>query len=155
MSRDEELPLPLVFPHQHANLLRIPARRFELRLCVEVLEQEPDGRFHPVPFQLPQPDLVDHRRREHGLVLRHLGMGVGAEVAYDLVARDAHADGSPDGLAGYFAGDHIGIPGYQAGEELQDGDLEVGRGVGVDAVVGFDDDEAAVFVRGGCEGGRA
>lgn len=77
------------------------------------------------------------------------------EIAYDLIARDAHADGAADGLARHFSGDHVWVPRYEAGEELQDGDLEVGRCVGVDAVVGFDDDEAAVLVRGGCEGGGA
>ena len=82
-------------------------------------------------------------------------MGVGGEVAYDLVARDAHADGAADGLAGDFSGDHVWIARYEAGEELQDGNLEVGGGVGVDAVVGLDDDEAAVFLCGGSEGGGA
>ena len=82
-------------------------------------------------------------------------MGVRGQVADDLVARDAHADGAADGLAGYFAGDHVWIARDESGEELQDGDLEVGGGVGVDTVVGFDDDEAAVFLCGGGEGGGA
>lgn len=77
---------------------------------------------------------------------------MGGEIAYDLVARDAHADGAADRLAGHFAGDHVRIACYEAGEELQDGDLEVGGGVGVDAVVGFDDNEPAVFLGGGSEG---
>ena len=145
MPRDEELPLPIMPPHQHPNLLRVPTRRLKLRLCVEILEQEPHRRLHPIPFQLPQPDLVDHRGGKHRLVLGHLRMGVGGEVAYDLVARDAHADGAADGLAGDFSGDHVWIARYEAGEELQDGDLEVGGGVGVDSVVGLYDDEAAVL----------
>ena len=82
-------------------------------------------------------------------------MGVGGEVADDLVARDAHADGAADGFAGHFSGDHVGVARYEAGEELQDGDLEVGGCVGVDAVVGFNDDEAAVFVGRGGKGGRS
>ena len=153
MPRDEELPLPLMPPHQHPNLLRIPTRRLKLRLRVEILEQEPNRCLHPIPFQLPQPYLVDYRGGKHGLILRHLRMGVGGEVAYDLVARDAHADGAADGLAGYFSGDHVWIACDEAGEELQDGDLEIGGGVGVYAVVGLDDDEAAVFFCGGGEGG--
>ena len=80
---------------------------------------------------------------------------MGGEVAYDLVARDAHADGAADGLAGYFSGDHVWIARYEAGEELQDGDLKVGGGVGINAVVGLDDDEAAVFICRGREGGGA
>ena len=82
-------------------------------------------------------------------------MRVRGEVADDLVARDAHADGAANGLARHLAGDHVRVARDEAGEELQDGDLEVGRSVGVDAVVGFDDDEAAVLVRGGGEGGGA
>ena len=153
MPRDEELALPLMFPHQDANLLRVPTGRLELGLRVEILEQEPDRRLHAVAFELPQPDLVHHRGRERGLFLGHLGVGVGGEVADDLVARDAHAHGAADGLARHFARDHVWVAGDEAGEELEDGDLEVGRGVGVDAVVGFDDDEAAVFFGGGGEGG--
>ncbi len=82
-------------------------------------------------------------------------MGVGGEIAYDLIARDAHADGPADGFAGHFSGDHVGIAGYEAGEELEDGDLEIGGGIGVDTVISFDDDEASVLVCGGSEGGRA
>ena len=63
-----------------------------------------------------------------------------------MIGGDAHADGAADGFAGDLAGDHVGVAGNEAGEELEDGDLEVGGGVGVDAVVGFDDDEAAFGV---------
>ena len=153
MPRDEKLPLPLMLPHQNANLLRIPTGGLELRLREEILEQEPDRRLHAIPLQLPQADLVDDRGRKRGLLLGHLRVGVGGEVADDLVARDAHADGSPDGFARYFSRDHVGVAGDEAGEEAEDGDLEVRGRVGVDAVVGFDDDEAAVFVGGGGEGG--
>lgn len=77
-----------------------------------------------------------------------------SEIANYLVACDAHADGSADGFAGYFPGDHIGIASYEASEKLDNGDLETGRGVGVDAIVGFDNDEASIVVCGGGEGGR-
>ena len=76
------------------------------------------------------------------------------EVAYDLIACDAHTDGSADGFPGHFPRDHVGIAGDQAGEELEDGYLEIGRGVGVDAVIGFDDDEASTAISGGSEGRR-
>ena len=75
------------------------------------------------------------------------------EVAYDLIACDAHTDSSADGFAGYFSSHHVRITCNQAGEKLQDGDLEVGGGVGVDTVVGFDDNEAPILVCGGSEGG--
>lgn len=78
-------------------------------------------------------------------------MRVRGQVRYDLVGRDAHTDGFADGFAGDFAGDHIGVADLEAGEELQNGDLQVGGGVGVDAVVGFDDDEAG-GVGGGSRG---
>lgn len=68
----------------------------------------------------------------------------------------SHGYGAADRFAGYFSGDHVWVAGYEAGEELEDGDLEVGGGVGVDAVVGFDDDEAnfcAAIGRGGGGGG--
>ena len=75
------------------------------------------------------------------------------EVADDLIARDAHANSPADGLARDFAGDHVGIARDEAGEELEDGDLQVRGCVSVDAVVGFDDDEALVIVCGRGERG--
>lgn len=38
MSRNEELPLPFVLPHQDANFLRISTRCFEFCLCIEIFE---------------------------------------------------------------------------------------------------------------------
>ncbi len=76
------------------------------------------------------------------------------EIADYLVACDAHTDGSADGFAGHFPSDHVGIASYEAGEKLEDGDLKIGRGVGVDTVVGFNNDEASIIVCGGSEGGR-
>ena len=50
-------------------------------------------------------------------------MRVRGEETDDLVAGDAHADGAADGLAGDFSGNHVGVLGAEAGEELDDGDL--------------------------------
>ena len=74
-----------------------------------------------------------------------------------MVGGDAHGDGAADGFAGDFAGEHVWVAGEEAGEELEDGDLEGGGGVGVDAVVCFDDDEAGFcgVGTGGGEGGGA
>ncbi len=63
-----------------------------------------------------------------------------------MIGCDAHAYSAADGFAGDFPGDHVRVAGYEAGEELENGDLEVGGGIGVDAVVCFYDDEAAVGV---------
>ena len=153
VSRNEELLLPLMLPHQDTNLLRIPTGRIELGLSIEIFEQESNGCFHSIPFQLPQTYLINYRRWKDGLILCHLGMRVSSEIANYLVACDSHTDGSADGFAGYFSGDHVGIASYKAGEKLKDGDLEVGRGVGVDAVVSFDNDEASIVICGGSEGG--
>ena len=79
-------------------------------------------------------------------------MCVSGEVANYLIACDAHADGPADGFASHFPGDHVGIAGYEACEKLENGDLEIGRGVGVDAVVGFDNDEASIGICRGSEG---
>lgn len=78
-------------------------------------------------------------------------MGVRGEEADDLLARDPQAHGASDGFPGDFAGDHVRVPCGEAGEELQDGDLQLRGCVSVDAVVGLDDDEA--FAVGGAEGG--
>ena len=118
VARDEELALRLLLPDQDANLLGVPTGGLELGLGVEVLEQEADGGLHAVAFELPKADLVDDRGREDGLVLGHLRVGVGGEVADDLVARDAHADGAPDRLPRHFAGDHVRVARHEAGEEL-------------------------------------
>ena len=63
-----------------------------------------------------------------------------------MIGSDAHAYSAADGFAGDFAGDHVWVAGYEAGEQLEDGDLEVGGCVGVDTVVGFNDNEAAFGV---------
>ena len=80
---------------------------------------------------------------------------MGGEVAYDLIACDAHTDGSADGFAGYFSCNHVGIACYEAGEKLEDGNLEVRRCICIDSVVGLDDNEASVIVCCRGEGGRA
>lgn len=78
------------------------------------------------------------------------------QVRDDLVRGDAHGYGFADGFAGDFAGDHVWIARLEPGEELQDGDLQVRRGVGVDAVIGLDDYEPGrVCVRRGGGGGGA
>lgn len=70
-----------------------------------------------------------------------------------MVSGDAHGDSTADGFASEFPGDHVGVAGRQPGEEFEEGDLEVRGGVGVDTVVGLDDDEAAGLVGCGGEGG--
>ena len=77
-------------------------------------------------------------------------MRVRGEETDNLLARDAHSDGAADGLACDFTGDHVGISRLEVDEELEDGDLQVRGGVGVDAVVCLDDDEAVAV--GGAEG---
>lgn len=78
-------------------------------------------------------------------------MRVRGQKTDNLIARDAHADGAADRLARDLAGDHVGVAGREAAEELQDGDLQLRGCVGVDAVVGLDDDEALAV--GGAERG--
>lgn len=75
-------------------------------------------------------------------------MRVRGQVADDLLGRDAHADGAPDRFPRDLAGNHVGVPCLQTGEELEDGDLERGVGVGVNAVVGLYHNEAAAIVVG-------
>ena len=84
----------------------------------------------------------------------HLRVGVGGEVGDYLVGGDANFDGTLDGLFGHFASDEVGVAGAEVGEEGEEGGLQWGGGVGVDAVVGFDYDEAVgVGGGGGGEGG--
>ena len=71
------------------------------------------------------------------------------EEGDDLLRGDAHADGAADGFARDFARDHVWVAGVEADEELEDGNLELAGGVGVDSVVCFDDDEAFASVAGG------
>jgi len=70
---------------------------------------------------------------------------VDAEVVDDLVRGDPVCDSALDAPARQFGGDDVGETCAELGEEVQDRDGEWGVGVGVDAVVGFDDYEAAVF----------
>ena len=77
-------------------------------------------------------------------------MRVRGQETDNLLAGDAHADGAADGLSRDFAGDHVGVTRLEVDEELEDGNLQLGGGVGVDTVVCLDDDEAVAV--GGTEG---
>ena len=145
--RNEKFPITILPPHQHANLLGVSAWRLILCLIVELLEQEPPSRFHPVTLKLPQPYLIDYgRRQDSGILAVHLGMCVHGQVGDNLIAGDAHAHRFPDGIPGDFASHHVRILGRKAGEETEDGELQFRGGVGVDSVIRFYDDEAAVVV---------
>ncbi|KAA8577011.1 hypothetical protein EYC84_007027 [Monilinia fructicola] len=162
-ARDEEHPLGIVFPHQDAHLLGVSRTRLVLLLALEVLEEEAGHGLHALVFQLPETDLVDDRGGQDGTAvggrrgLDELGVRVRGEVADDLVRGDAVGDGEADRLARDAAADHVGVAAVELGEEGEDGDLQGGVGVGVETVVGLDDDEA--FLAGGrlgrgVEGGR-
>ncbi len=69
-------------------------------------------------------------------------MGVGLQVVDDLIAGDAGVDGAPDGFTCNPSRDHVRIPCREPREEREDGDGQRGCGVGVETVVGFDDDKA-------------
>lgn len=78
-------------------------------------------------------------------------MGVRGQETNDLLAGDTHAYSAADGFPGDFAGDHIRVAGGEAGEELEDGDLQLRGRVSVNAIICLDDDEA--FAVCGAEGG--
>lgn len=67
-------------------------------------------------------------------------MGVRGEKADDLVGRDAIGDGALHRLLGELAGDEVWETGGEAGEKVENGDMEEGIGVCVESVVGLDDD---------------
>ncbi|CAL3968880.1 unnamed protein product [Diplocarpon coronariae] len=147
MPRDEEEPFHVVLPHQHAVLVRILHARQILRLALEILEQEAGRSLHPLILNLPQPDLVHHRRRQDGAgvesrSLYQLRMCVCTEVGYYLIGCDAMGDGIGDRPPGETARDHVGVPDAKSGEEGQDSDLKRGVGVCVEPVVGLDYNEA-------------
>ena len=79
-------------------------------------------------------------------------MGVSIKEGDDLVGRYAHGNCTANRLPCYLPGHHVWVPGRQAGEELEDGDLKGGGCVCIDPVVCFDDDEAVGRFGGG---GRA
>lgn len=146
---EEEL-LGVALPHQHPNLLGIPREALILVSRIELLEEEALVRLHALILELPQPDLVDDGRRQHGFVVEggdavHLLVGVGREVADDLVRGDAVGDGGADGPAREAAGDHAGEAVAQVAKEREHGDLQRGGGVRVDAVVGLENDESLVL----------
>ena len=78
-------------------------------------------------------------------------MCVRSQESDDLFAGDTHADGAADGFPSDLPRDHVRVAGGEAGEELEDGNLQLRGCVSVDAVVGLDDNEA--FAVGGAEGG--
>lgn len=81
-------------------------------------------------------------------------MRVRGQIGDDLLRRDAHPHGATDGLARQLSRHHVRVAGAEPAEEREDGDLQGRGGVGVDAVVGLDHDEAAVVVRRGRAGER-
>ena len=149
MTRYKKHPSRIVLPYQHPNLLRIPARPFIFLQRPKLLEQESRRRLHPLTFNLPQADLVnDGGGQDRRGFLEHLRVCMRGEEGYNLLGCDAHADGTTDGFAGDFAGDHVGIAGREAGEELENGDLELAGGVRVYPVICLNDDEAFASVAG-------
>lgn len=135
-------------PDQNTDFISISHDRVILSGGGEVFEQKAGGSFHPLVLYLPKPDLIDDRGWQDGHLLAHLRVGVGLQIADDLVGGDAVLDGAADALAGDAAGDHVRVAGGQLREEGQDGDLQRRRCVCVEAVVGLDDDEA-LAPRGG------
>lgn len=75
-------------------------------------------------------------------VAAHLRVRVAGQVADYLIGGDALADGALHGRFGEFARDEVGVAGAQGDEEGEERDLERGRCVRVQTVVGLDDDEA-------------
>ncbi len=73
-------------------------------------------------------------------------MRVRGEVRDDLVGGDALRDGALDGGFGEAARDEVREARGEAREKVQDADLEDAVRVGVEAVVGFDDDVAFAVV---------
>ena len=100
---------------------------------------------------LPGPARAALRRLEHGPPL-HLRVRVGGQVADDLVGGDAGRDGALDTGFADLAGYEVGVSGLEVREEGEEGGLQGRRGVGVEAVVGFDDEEALGCVGDGSGG---
>lgn len=99
MSGNEEFALTIIFPGQDSDLFCIFARAIIVHFCIESGEKKASGCLHPVSFQLPEADLIDHSRRKDGLIFEHLRMSVGCQKAYDLFTCYTHADGMADGVA--------------------------------------------------------
>lgn len=143
MSCHEEHATGLILPDQDANLLSVLAGSLELGRRHEFLEQEARRRLHTLALNLPEPDLIDNGGRQDGVILEpHLRVRVRGEEADYLFARDAHADGASDRFTRDLARDHVRVTSREAGEEMQNGDLQGGRCVGVYTIIGFNHDEA-------------
>lgn len=155
----KEHPLPITSPYQNPNLVRKLPEPLIFCLRSERLHQVPWRRCHAILLNLPQVDLVKHRRRDHGRglsgfggvagrcgglrsVAPHLGVGVRGQVADYLLGGYAGLNGTLNGRFGHLGGDEVWMAGAEVGEESEKGGLKWGGGVGVNAVVGFDYDEA-------------
>lgn len=127
MPGDKKHAASLILPDQDADFLSVLARSFELGRRHEFLEQKASRCLHALALDLPEPNLVDDGSRQDGVVLEpHLRVRVCGEEADDLFACDPHADGAPDRFARDLARDHVGVAGREAGEEMQNGDLQGG-----------------------------
>lgn len=94
---NHQRPLVFVAPDQLAVILRVLLEHIEVRRGEELAVEHALAVREPVPFQLPQLDLIDDggRQRVLALLLDHLGVRVLPEVAYYLVGSDA----TPQGLS--------------------------------------------------------
>nr|POF04280.1 hypothetical protein CFP56_22035 [Quercus suber] len=131
-----------------------------LVLAAEVLDEKAGRGVHAVALALPQADLVDDggrqdRRAGLGVVRAQDRVRVRDEVADDLIGANARADGAQRRLLRQACRDEVRVARLQRGEERQDGDGQRGRGVGVQSVVGLEDDVPFLVGRCGGVGGDA
>lgn len=65
------------------------------------------------------------------------------QVRNNLVGRNSMLNGAADRFASNAARYHVRIAGRELSEESENSNLERGRGIGVETVVGFDDYESS------------
>lgn len=72
----------------------------------------------------------------------HLRVSVGSQIRDNLVGSDTHLYGAAHRLAGNFAGDQVGKAVFKCSEKCNKRDLQRRRGICIQSVVCFDDDES-------------
>ncbi len=149
---DKQTTFWFVVPYEDAELAGVVAHLCKVGLAGKVGEERAEVLLHAVLFALPETNLVRDRDGEERIVAVHLEVGVVGEVGDDLLCGDAVGERRLDRVARDGADDEVGKARLDGDKEREHGDAQRIRGVSVEAIVGLEDNVAALLGLGAVGG---